>query len=46
MEFIPYGLTSLEFAFLHPLAPRALPRFFATMDALTPVCRGSSVIST
>ena len=23
--------------FLRPLAPRALPRFFATMDALTPV---------
>jgi hypothetical protein len=25
--------------FLHPLAPRALPRFLATMDALTPTRR-------
>ena len=32
----PHPHTITASTFLHPLAPRALPRFFATMDALTP----------
>jgi hypothetical protein len=32
----PRAHASRTSAFLHPLAPRALPRFFATMGALTP----------
>ena len=34
---IRHGLSTSTF--LRPLAPRALPRFFATMDALTPAGR-------
>ena len=32
----PFSHASLASAFLHPFAPQALPRFFATMGALTP----------
>ena len=34
LQFVGYGLHA--FTFLRPFAPRALPRFLTTMDALTP----------